>query len=97
MALLEQQTIEGFISEARMRALGQVVLAWRQEWAQVPPHATQPLQVVYDRITQCVLLAYDDGTILRCTLLGPEAARENVRHRLEAEGFTVSERSRNLT
>ena len=97
MALLEQQTIEGFISEAKMRALGQVVLAWRQEWAQLPPHATEPLQVVYDRITQCVLLAYDVGTILRCTLMGPEAMRKNVRQRLEAEGFAVAERCRNVT
>ncbi len=97
MALLEQQTIEGFVSEAKKRALGRVVLAWQQEWAQLPPHSTQPLQVVYDRITQCVLLAYDDGTILRCSLSGPEAERKNVRARLEAEGFVVSERSRNLT
>jgi hypothetical protein len=97
MALLDQQTIEGFVKEARSRGLGQVVLAWRQEYAQVPPDATQPLQVVYDRITQCVLLAYDGGTILRCTLVGADAGRDNVRRRLESEGFAVSERSRNIT
>jgi hypothetical protein len=97
MALLIQESFEGFVSEARKRALGAVVVAWQQEWAQMPADAALPFRVAYDRIMRSTVLAYADGTVLRWEVEGPAAERSSLRARLEAAGFTVTERTRNIT
>jgi hypothetical protein len=101
MATLDQGSFEGFVSEARKRALEVVVLAWQEEWGQLPGRlpadAANPHQVAYERIMRSVVLGYQDGTILRLTVDGPAAERSTLRRRLEEAGFAVSERCRNLT
>jgi hypothetical protein len=84
-------TTESFAAEARSRGLDEVVLAWREEYGPAP---TADGTADYRVVRQLTLLAYDQGTILRCEL--SDGDRRAVRAALESTGLRVEERCRNL-
>ncbi len=94
MVYQDVQDSDAFIATLRQRGLGRAVLAWRQEYGQVPDTAG----VVYDRLHLAWLLAYDrrDGCIVRCGLSGPSADRSRLTEALGQAGIMVEERSRNV-
>ncbi|MHC5067743.1 MAG: hypothetical protein ACYTF0_04050 [Planctomycetota bacterium] len=81
-----------FISRCQQQAVTTVIVAWRSEWgpAQI---ATDPGD--YDWRRECRLLAYDAGRIISCELA--QRKTDELLSELRAAGFTVEERSRNLT
>jgi hypothetical protein len=84
-------TTEAFAAEARSRGLAEAVLAWREEYG---PAATADGKADYRAVRQVTLLAYDQGTIVRCELV--DADRRAVKAALESTGLRVEERCRNL-
>lgn len=82
----------GFIAETRRLGATTVILAWQDEYGQIP----DPGAVNYDRVRVITLLAYHEGTIVRCQLNGGREERARLRSELESSGFTVEERSRNI-
>lgn len=84
--------VAGFIAETRRLGATTVILAWQDEYGQVP----DPTAVNYDRVRVITLLAYRDGTIVRCQLTGGREERARLRGELESAGFTVEERNRNI-
>jgi hypothetical protein len=94
MTYLDATDCAAFIAAAAARRLSQVILAWQQEYGQVPDQSA----VEYRRLQRAVLLAYDgsDGCIVRCVIDGEAADRAALRAVLTAAGLEVEERSRNL-
>jgi hypothetical protein len=84
--------VAGFIAETRRLGATTVVLAWQDEYGQLP----DPTVVNYDRVRVITLLAYRDGAIVRCRLSGGRDERARLRSKLEGAGFAVEERSRNI-
>jgi hypothetical protein len=84
-------TSSGFASAVRERGLDRVVLAWREEYG---PAETPDGKADYRMVREVTLLAYDQGTIVRCEL--GEADRAAVQAELVAVGFDVELRCRNL-
>jgi hypothetical protein len=84
---------EQFIAEARVRGLTTIVVAWQEEYGQ---DLAAP-GVVYERLAQFWLIAYDKttSTILRCHQPGDRTARAAMVARLRDAGFVVEERDRN--
>lgn len=84
---------EQFIAEARAGGLTTIVIAWQQEYGQVPGTPG----VVFDRLAHFSLLAYHKATstILRCHQHGGTEERAAMAARLRRAGFTVEERDRN--
>lgn len=93
MSYLETNDLDSFISAAKKAGIQSVVLAWQQEWGQVPEQAT----VEYRPLRLAWLLAYDTscGHIIRWRCDGED--RVKLRETLIANGLRVEERSRNLT
>jgi hypothetical protein len=83
----------GFIARAHALGLSTVIVAWQEEYGQVP----DTTGVIYDHLAHFTLLAYHrpSGSILRCRQQGGTAARRIAVEELRAEGFTVEERGRN--
>jgi hypothetical protein len=84
-------TRDAFIAEASVRGLRRAVLAWRREYG---PASTPDGTAAYRLVREVTLLAYDQGTILRCEL--SEVERDEVGAALRAAGLEIEERCRNL-
>jgi hypothetical protein len=83
-----------FAQAARSLGITAVVIAWQDEYGQDPDHSA----VTYRQLQRITLLAYHRGSssILQCQLDGGSEMRRRMRTELEASGFTVAERSRNM-
>lgn len=82
-----------FITTARERGLTTAVIAWQEEYNQVPGESA----VRYDRIAYFTVLAYHkpSSTVIRYHQLGSVNERAAVISQLKDAGFSVEERSRN--
>lgn len=92
MSYSDVSDVAGFLGETRRLGATTAVLAWQDEYGQVP----DPAAVNYDRVRLITLLAYRDGTIVRCRLSGGREERARLRGELEKAGLAVEERSRNI-
>ena len=92
MTYSEFDDLGGFIAEIRRLGATTVILAWQDEYGQLP----DPTAVNYDRVRVITLLAYRDGIIVRCGLTGGRDERARVHAELESAGLVVEERSRNI-
>jgi hypothetical protein len=92
MAYTDLDDPAAFIAETARLGVATVILAWRDEYGQLPDAA----KVDYDRVRAITLLAYHQGTIIRCHLGGGEEERARLRGALRAAGLAVEERCRNL-
>jgi len=90
MASWETSDPAVFIDEAHRRGVVLVIVAWQDEWGQVPDQAA----VEYRHLRLVALVAYAAGTVLRCT--AGDSDRATLVARLRSAGFTVEERARNL-
>jgi hypothetical protein len=82
-----------FIAAAHKLGLTTSVIAWQDEYNQVPNAPT----VTFDHVAHFTVLAYHQASssILRCWLNGDRAARLTVAEQLRQSGFQVEERTRN--
>jgi hypothetical protein len=92
MAYTDLDDVAAFIAETTRLGVATAILAWQDEYGQVPDAA----RVDYDRVRVITLLAYHQGTILRCRLAGGKDERAHLRGALQAAGLAVEERSRNI-
>ena len=85
--------VDQFIARARALCITTVVIAWREEYGQVP----EAPGVVFERLARFSLLAYHKPTsaILRCHQQGDGTVWQALADALRAQGFTVEERTRN--
>jgi hypothetical protein len=83
-----------FIAAATGLGVRTVIIAWQEEYGQVP----QLERINYQRLRQLWLLAYHraGGVLLRCQLEGGADERGRLRRELEAAGLAVEERCRNI-
>jgi hypothetical protein len=82
-----------FIAQTRACAINTVVIAWQDEYGQVPDAE----KVTYERIAHFSVLAYQrsDSLIMRYRQSGDRSVRAAVKQQLIAAGFSVEERTRN--
>ena len=92
MSYSDTQDQAGFTAETRRLGATTVILAWQDEYGQLPDAGA----VNYDRVRVITLLAYGEGVIVRCWMNGGREERARLRSELETAGFVVEERSRNI-
>jgi hypothetical protein len=100
MPTCDLSDLEQFITKATEFGLTTAVIAWKDEYGQLPQdmNSTEhPDKVVYDRLAQIVILGYHraSSTIVRCTVDGGQTERLAISERLRQHGFAVELRTRN--
>ncbi|MBA2480803.1 MAG: hypothetical protein H0V44_09080 [Planctomycetes bacterium] len=96
MSYREFDAIDAFVAAVQAAAITRVTIAWQREYGQLPAAVDDgPYRADYGRVRMATLLAYHQGAILRCRILGMD--RHEARTVLEKAGLGVEERSRNLT
>jgi hypothetical protein len=87
-------SIDAMITALAKARITKAVLAWQSEYGQISGHREgEPIN--YGRIQRILVLAYDQGAILRCALDGDAGRRAELARALRAAGVEVEERSRN--
>ena len=94
MEPIDHEHPAAFIAAAKRLGITTVVIAWQDEYGQVPDVET----INYQRLRLLRLVAYQrsGGALLRCCVTGGSDERAALRRELEAAGFRVEERSRNI-
>lgn len=89
--------LEHFIVQAKTFGLNTVVIAWKEEYGQLPQDAKAPDKVDFDQLAHLTILGYHraSSTILRCALDGDGSVRTTVAEQLRQQGFRVELRTRN--
>ena len=93
MPINECADIPAFLAQLRARSLTAAVIAWQDEFG---PVALPGGGAEYRAVRSLVLLAYDEGVIIRCELTESLADRVQVLEQLTAAGITSTLRCRNL-
>jgi len=84
------EDLSTFIATAQKHLCTTVVVAIQREYGQHP----EPTAVRYERLHQARCLAYKAGSIISCDIDNPD--QPALTQALQAAGFHVEERSRNI-
>jgi len=100
MPTCDAPDLDHFITQATAFGLSTVVIAWKDEYGQLPQDTNPtdlPDKIVFDQLTHLMILGYHraSSTVLRCALDGGLPERTAVAERLRQHGFMVEQRTRN--
>ena len=85
--------MDEFLNILQQRGVNDIIIAWQEEYGQVPDQD----KVNYQQLHLAILLAYQDGEILKhpCGEITAQQ-RQELNETLSQRGFTVHERCRNI-
>ena len=94
MSTVDHAHLDAFVAACRAAGIARLALCWRQEWGpQQLASSERPGD--YDQREELRILGYAGGTLHVCQPQG--IARDELAAELEAQGFAVELRARNLS